>query len=483
MLLKSNTGKLLTVLSFVVVSGWLSGCVGELKQDAATDVIADAKPEDQTAGDATTAPGDVLDTPSDQGDLTPLDTKDDGTEDLTARDTNEPDSTDVIDLEPDVPPVPFCDANVQDLAFDELMDVYPALMCEFWARCGSTLPLGFGVPELTLEACIAHFPGFFDEATRQAVASGTIQYSTTNAAQCMRTVCTMGCDNDGDLQSQSCDLVFQGTTPLGQICYADDECVSGGGCSACGGLCEARCPYCPAGQTCDWNTNSCVLLKKDGQICNGSSSQCEPQLYCKGAAENGTWVYRCTPRHPDTQACSYDEECLLNSFCNLAQAAGYCQAKFGTQQSCTADNQCRDNLACVLGPNGAGQCLAERHGLPAGTPCNPTADTCAWPNVCVPNDGSFICGPQLPSGSGCVEDENCLLGFCNDNLSCESKRPEGSTCRSDSECELFCNQDQKCLSAVRKEGEFCKRDSHCQSHECQQLTTGSQQCVPPCVRP
>lgn len=486
----NRTQRYWTLVLFLFLALLAQGCVGEIKETTVSDVGADTKPQDQTS-DGTINPNDIVVDGRTDLDLTEDVTAPDVLPDVTpdvAPDIIPDVSPDVSpdgpeDMEIDVPPVPFCESNVQQITFEELTTIYPQEMCGFWARCGEPLPLMFGAKDLTIEECLASFPLLFNDAITQGIASNIIQYSPTSAANCLRSLCNLSC-GDGDLQSTDCETVFVGSIQEGQVCYTEEECAPGTGCNACGGVCERQCNNCPANQFCDWNAATCVPLNKENDLCNGNSQSCEPHLYCKSLLENNNWVYRCLPRLPDSQACSYDDECGLDSFCNTAQTAGFCQAKGGNQAPCAGYNQCKDPLVCVMNAAGAGQCLTERRGLPDGMPCNPETDTCAWPNVCVPGTNGTLCGPRLAVGKSCTLPWQCQ-GYCDANQTCQDKLPVDSTCRNDYECELFCSPaTQKCISAQQPNGQACDNDFHCLSGQCTYLPGNNNgQCVPPCTRP
>jgi hypothetical protein len=125
-----------------------------------------------------------------------------------------------------------------------------------------------------------------------------------------------------------CGLVFNGSTPLGGECTADDECHAEPGgwanCTDTPGTCEnvfvvgkdAPCsytgttrPYCSAGLYCPYtgSPSTCRVAKALGTACSGTSDvACGFGRSCSSAGSGG---YKCTEGLPAGASCSSNLQC------------------------------------------------------------------------------------------------------------------------------------------------------------------------------
>ena len=177
---------------------------------------------------------------------------------------------------------------------------------------------------------------------------------------------------------------------IGDDCATTFECAAGATCDGAvcvavpgpGETCASGLPRCAEGFGCNPTTNQCDTGGADGAPCHftGTVDLCAPGLGCSFEPEGNV----CRPKSAAGGACTNDNNCGVDDYCDFATLA--CTPRQAEGTACSAGNECATDLACQPG-TGAASCRP----LPTlGEACS---FDCAGGTVCEGVGG--ICQPQL----------------------------------------------------------------------------------------
>jgi hypothetical protein len=280
--------------------------------------------------------------------------------------------------------------------------------CDLRVRCGQFTDR---------DSCVAYFPVGDGANLAAQIAAGKTTFDANRAEECVNDIANTPCDGtveESRTTPAACEAAIAGTGAIGDPCFSNDECQSGG-CAldptcadaCCAGTCSATQAPADLGEPCATreckpnltcsNTKMCVALYADGMPCD-DFTQCAYGLGCVGTPGI------CHPLPHIGEACPDDQCAEVGAYCNTS---GVCAPLGLTGTSCTTLADCSLYYPCN---SGALQCQP----WPAtGQPC--TA-------LC--SDGSFcdsttnICTSPLANGSTCRTDDQCSSTYCDDTKVC-----------------------------------------------------------------
>jgi hypothetical protein len=253
--------------------------------------------------------------------------------------------------------------DAAEVPLDQLISGYLAVNCQWLVRCRQWP---------TLETCQTDLLPTYQKVLQDAVAevgAGRIHYDSLAAATCFSQVAHQAaCAVSAS--APTCALVFTGTAPTGDGCFANDECAS--------------------------------------RLCGNYTS---PDTCCA----RGT----CLPRLAANAPCTANDHCIDGYGCTAARAGvtGSCQPLAAAGQPCTSQVECEPALQCDRA--GSGTCTAT---LGIGAPCQASGPSCdRIASFC--DEASGTCQARLPVGaacratgqdatSGCVRYAACVDGIC-----------------------------------------------------------------------
>lgn len=151
-----------------------------------------------------------------------------------------------------------------------------------------------------------------------------------------------------------------------------------------------------------------------GTLCGLSCGTCDGDAVC---SDDGL---ACLPPLPIGAACEADRDCGLNRRCVAEPAGGYCT------KDCSSLDPCPDGAACVVTPDGAGQCFQTCDPQASTSQCRADegyrCTTDGYCPACIANcDGRTcgddgcggVCGVAPPGEPDCLfPDELCDAGAC-----------------------------------------------------------------------
>lgn len=319
-----------------------------------------------------------------------------------------------------VTPLGCTDDRNGEIGYDGLLEAEVDALCDFFVTCGYA-----SSAELCVDAWspFASFPVDLDAA----IDNGTVEYDEAAAQACLDSIREASCSGfleEGFADEDACDRVFVGTIDDGNVCWIDEQCISGL-CSAtdctmacCQGTCIAPPPEAAIGQDC------------------ASGQDCVSGAYCD--FENGL----CAAYRTQGAACPGGYECASGLDC----IAAVCQLSPGEGEACP-DYQCAAPFACDIDSvtcqrlRGEGEaCNPDASICALGLSCNPGSNTCALPGgVGSPCDFGFLgfgcsgdaycdydfelgegtCQPLVANGGACSDDYPCQSGYCGPGDTCE----------------------------------------------------------------
>jgi hypothetical protein len=207
---------------------------------------------------------------------------------------------------------------------------------------------------------------------------------------CTQALRTASCSDLANRNVAACD--FKGTRPVGGICVADSQCMSG--------LCIVQ-----QGQMC----GACQAIQPMGGSCL-DTSQCAPNLVCNS---DGTVAGMCVKPGAMAAPCSDVQPCAYGLFCNI----GACAPVLGMGATCDPNNDgCDGSKELYCNPGAMPKCTAAAYataGMPCGlvnaayTFCRNGSDCLPPPNVPMPTQGT--CSPVIGDGMACNARSSCLL--------------------------------------------------------------------------
>jgi hypothetical protein len=299
-----------------------------------------------------------------------------------------------------------CEETGEELGSDDFRKLEKEARCEYFARCGIA-------PDY--DSCIAAESQ--DAGYIQAVGSvpfGRVEYDPIAADEYLQTLRDLSCDGTQAVQDELTSKirdVFKGNVPLGEPCWADEECE--GADSVCDDLaCQG------SGQLCCFGTCTAFRTLQVGDACPLNSdatnfSGCSNDAYCAPPEDDGSgmppMMGTCTPRSDNGMMCSSLNGCQDGQRCNVGDS----------------------NLCYVLAGNGA--------------MCNPTLSNGSCiriDQVCDP--GSSTCVSAPGPGAPCVNGRCQLYAVCQEDT-CVARPREFEACDGSVPClgDLNC-QDGVC---------------------------------------
>ena len=290
---------------------------------------------------------------------------------------------------------------------------------------------------------------------------------------------SVGCSDDDTTANASCN--FDSECPLGQVCGANDVCVTAP-CSDCiegqicyrteanpAGSCSA--PECGSDADCVDKGGSCVQGVCTDEECQ-SNEDCGANEICNLANQCVESDGTCTTdiNCPDGQICSNEicregcnenQDCVDGEYCDMTSRT--CQAGCRGDEDCASTQSCTDNrCVCTPGTCGAGRFCNVDSGnceeamscdqitCPEGQVCDPVTFGCV--EACTPE--SCMAGQVCNTATGqCVVD-NCVgedPGQCQDNAQRPLWDPVKCFCAE-------CVSDDDCNTAA---GETCNASGVC----------------------
>jgi hypothetical protein len=306
-------------------------------------------------------------------------------------------------------------------------------VCDFYSRCDLGLPRIYGEGQ----ACVDLYAASAREVIAQSPELEPFYESIGECAALESAPCPSS-STANDRQAVTTTLLS---------CWADVWSVAGDSCSGdvcapglrCTGASDTTCGECevsPEGwcdenydceplERCDDETNHCVSLLADGEVCS-------VDLDClSGVCQAGT----CQKPSGEGEACSDALWCDAYLKC----VAGSCRAPGGAGSPCDSSDDCRYSFACK-----GGTCIKTGvSDIAVGEPCRylgcvqgaycdfiegvcksdavgePCSYSCGRQRACF--DGK--CANKLPVGAECSVDEacessNCSAGSCVEELRC-----------------------------------------------------------------
>jgi hypothetical protein len=279
--------------------------------------------------------------------------------------------------------------------------------CDLRVRCGQFTDR---------DSCAAYFPVGDGANLAAEIAAGKTTFDANRAEECVNDIRNTPCDGtsvEARTPPAACDAAIAGTGVMGDPCFSNDECKSGG-CAldpTCTGMCCA-------------GTCSATQAPADlGEPC--ATRQCKPNLTCSNAKT-------CVPLYADGMPCDDDSQCDYGLGC--VGAPGICHALPKIGELCP-DGECAEiGATCNNG-------VCTKLGL-TGASCATLAD-CSLYYPC--NSGTLQCQPWPKTGEPCTA--LCSDGsFCDSTTNvCTSPLGNGATCKSDDQCaSTSCNATKVC---------------------------------------
>jgi len=220
------------------------------------------------------------------------------------------------------------------------------------------------------------------------------------------------------------------------------------------------------------------------------SAECEGTAFCAGAA-SATCPSTCTELLPEGATCSADNECADDLLC----LAGRCELLSRSGEACngTSGKMCALGLNCLGASDTAiGQCVenAEVQVGEQDESCEPGGTLCREGLSCV-FDGSagFHCQPYVAAGEAChlglpgqcPAGEYCDAASVTEEGTCRPLPGDGDACVLSGLCAggLACVDDGVAVCrAIQSNGSECSTDRECRSGHCE-----SGRCEAPAVCP
>ncbi|MBU50474.1 MAG: hypothetical protein CL920_17500 [Deltaproteobacteria bacterium] len=301
----------------------------------------------------------------------------------------------------------------------------------------------------------------------ESIAQNAYQDSCTTATNCGQLVCT-GTQQAAGYCVLSCNQ-------LQPICPNDTPCkVLPSGGSGCFCTSDSDCPT--TGTCLDGQCNG---KGKEGESCTAATG-CESGLICSQV--NNQTEFRCW-RLCSGQTCDGGAACMLLGTFSVCQCSsnaqcqsglcqnGLCVNKRTLGQTCSSEQVCEDDLACVKLDDGTSSCLPK---------CNGTS--CLGGETCTSlsnGQKACVCSAKNP----CPVGLQCTKGYCDIGTRCLTKStPSGcadkQTCYTPisgstrGQCVQTCSStsDKSCPTGMKCKaftsggfGCYCKTDSDCES--------------------
>jgi hypothetical protein len=278
-----------------------------------------------------------------------------------------------------------------------------------------------------------------------------------------------------------------GACPSGQVCTDGQcEMCSGnfpvycselgGGCWQSGTICStaAQCPdgnqyaCTTAGYNVDCTTQQCKSTctpNCGGKQCgpDGCGGRCSPGCgsgeTCQGGSCQPICKPTCDPDRCGGDGCGHRCACPSGKRCDLVNR---CVSCFPANAGCQATTDCCPGLICVAeSENGSGYC---RDCLVDGTACEPGGKPCCGSSACVVDGVGLrpICSPTgthcQAEGEGCGQNSHCCVGGCS---------PKRGVCYAG------CIPD----GSRPLDGNGCLGDQVCCSGRCDDTSSGTGSCV------
>ena len=326
---------------------------------------------------------------------------------------------------------------------DQYIIAFARASCEVLTRC-------YEAPS-TVQECVDYNEPSLSanfQPTHAAVVEGRVSYDARAAAELIRAMATVACEEVGTLdESLPKFAVFSGTRAAGATCSVNEECQGSAACigeGTCPGRCAARAKQgeacadsaqCAPGLTC--RRNVCVTRKRPGETCT-SADACQSFLSCQ---DDGTGVTTCQSLYGGAtrkkgESCNGDEgSCAALLACQAKPAStgaarwpGVCVERVAAGGSCqdASPSMCPNGQYCAV-PEGSsdGTCTAKPL---AGSACGKELGltyVCASGLTCVegtclaPKPNAAVCTSEAECAS-----DNCVEGQCAAVLDCALKVEE-----------------------------------------------------------
>ena len=318
------------------------------------------------------------------------------------------------------------------------------------------------------------------------------QFCTTGTGtpRC-RTLLPLGsqCSENGECASDQCHLHLCGECAEDSYCetfqFCNTERVSGTRCTAKRAI----------GYTCDRNEKceSAICAHGYCSACTGDD-ECSPNQYCElnGTAGNGCFAKKvisracnsdteCRSGHCSNQKCGQclnESECLPGQFCNTEHTSGSrCTAKRAIGYTCDRNEKC-ESAICARGYcsacTGDDQCSSDQYCELNGT----TGNRCFAKKTV-----GTACGGDTECTSGHCSNQKC--GQCSNDWECSpeqycnTEHTSGSRCAAKKASGYGCDRNEKCESAICARGycSECTGDDQCSSDQyCELNGTAGNRC-------
>lgn len=279
--------------------------------------------------------------------------------------------------------------------------------CDLRVRCGQFTDR---------DSCAAYFPAGDGANLAAEIKAGKTTFDANRAEECVNDLQNTPCDGtsvEARTPPAACDAAIAGTGMLGDMCFSNDECQSGGcaldpACTdmCCAGTCAATQAPADLGEPC-------------------ATRQCKPNLTCSNAK-------MCVALYDDGMPCDDDTQCNYGLGC--VGAPGICHALPKIGELCP-DGECAEiGATCNSG-------VCTKLGL-TGASCVTLAD-CSLYYPC--NSGTLQCQPWPTTGEPCTA--LCSDGsFCDSTTNlCTAPLGNGTTCKTDDQCQsTSCNDAKVC---------------------------------------
>jgi len=269
--------------------------------------------------------------------------------------------------------------------------------CDLRVRCGQFTDRA---------SCAAYFPAGDGAGLAAEIKAGKTKFDANLAEECVNDIANTPCDGTSEearTPPAACDAAIQGTGQLGDACFSNDECASGG-CATPTTCTDACCMgSCSATQT----------AANLGEPC--ATRSCQANLTCSNAK-------MCVELYADGMPCDDGTQCAFGLGC--VGTPGICHALPAIGEACP-DGQCAEiGATCTNG-------VCAKLGL-TGTACTTLAD-CSVYYPC--NAGTMQCQPWPKTGEACTA--LCSDGsFCDSTtFTCTPPLANGSACKSDDQCQ------------------------------------------------
>ncbi len=264
--------------------------------------------------------------------------------------------------------------SASPVPYDRFCADYASTTCQAAQRCDCLE----GIP---VALCVTYMTDDCRSWVEEPVEAGRMTYDPAAAGDCLFAVggilsdCSLGNDD----WPVACDAFLVGAVAAGGYCESGSECVGGLECYE----------------------DACTLMPVEGQPCL-AGYDCADDHFCGDDT-------LCHAERSAGQPCPEGgEACGDDLYCDSRSTT--CQPWIGISGTCDhATWACDDDLYCS--PS-SGTCVPYPA---AGQSCVDSSGECADDLYC---DATGVCRHQLPSGSPCTEDDECLSWDCID-LVCE----------------------------------------------------------------